>query len=201
MHFKSISNQSAVETPGIMSERAKACARSIVKEFVRQGSDRQVNLGSSVRQQIEADVAHDRITPITFDRALNEIKSLMSKDSFRRYKRSDLCKQYLAVVRERSGNKNRNGTIAIGNVGKVIISPAISIINSGAQTIASLTSKKSGASEMDRRRSTDDGDEVVTKVQMKNGGCDDVAVQDGATEGTNDKGKLFVNSGTGRETA
>lgn len=49
---------------------------------------------SSVRKQVEVEIAANRITNTMFDKAADEIKMMMSKDNFARYKKGDLFKKY-----------------------------------------------------------------------------------------------------------
>jgi hypothetical protein len=89
------------EYTDLAPELLREKALTLLKNYVKEGGVNQVNLPSVVRKECEAAVTEGRITVHTFDRACEEIKNLMSKDSFTRYKRGPLCKAYVALINER----------------------------------------------------------------------------------------------------
>lgn len=76
-------------------------ANYILLEYIKEGSDRQVNIPFEMKKEIENNVSKGNINLSTFDRAYNEIINLMSKDSFARYKKSQLCLKYIVTLSSR----------------------------------------------------------------------------------------------------
>ena len=91
--YKSIPPDNTIE----LIERAKA----LLSEYVLEASINQVNLPSTVRKALESDIQCGNITTNLFDHAAFEIKFLMSKDSFSRYKKGNICAKYVKEMRER----------------------------------------------------------------------------------------------------
>ncbi len=60
-------------------------AQQMMREYIVDGGDNQVNLPSKCRKEIESRIAKGVVDSDLFDQAQNEIVFLMSKDSFGRY--------------------------------------------------------------------------------------------------------------------
>ncbi len=107
-------------------------AKEIFQNFVVDGSPSQVNLPHQTRLQIESKmrISADAtlITPDIFDAAADEVKFLMSKDSFSRFKRSDLWAAYKRIYvanrrQKHHDNITPSGTASSGGSNPGIFPP------------------------------------------------------------------------------
>lgn len=79
-------------------EKRVQMARDMVKQFIGDTADRQVNIKGPTMMQIKNDLAANRVSVHLFDAAEDEVVKLMSSDSFARFKQSPLFQQLLDTV-------------------------------------------------------------------------------------------------------
>jgi hypothetical protein len=159
----------------------KEKAKSIYELYIVEGSPKQVNISSRVRLNIESSFKDGDISVRIFDKALEEIKLLMSADTLARYRKSDLYTQY---QRLKSGSSSpfltsaspvtkENKASPILNAMKAIFvsntfssgssSPdkrhsSTSRINFGTSLISTAFARSHSEGEKDRKNSADSGD-------------------------------------------
>ncbi len=76
----------------------QAAAVELCERFVRMNAPEQININGMTRTSIERTVAEGRATQDTFLPAENEILSLLERDSFGRFKQSDLFRDFLEAA-------------------------------------------------------------------------------------------------------
>ena len=89
--------------------QAKRATR-LVNKFVKVNSPFQVNIPHTMRERVLKAFDDHQINSRLFDEALNEVKDMLRKDAFERYKRSDVFKAYQAVATRKFAQRNYNVT-------------------------------------------------------------------------------------------
>jgi len=73
-------------------------AQTVIQKFIEINASEQVNIPSTMREDLVATVRSGNITVATFSAPMNEIIKLMSSNSLNRFKNSDLFTQLLNEV-------------------------------------------------------------------------------------------------------
>ncbi|XP_005098469.1 regulator of G-protein signaling 7 isoform X2 [Aplysia californica] len=82
-----------------------ACIQKIAEEFLTPGSHHEVNIDSKCSEEVQRNMKLAKPSRFTFDRAQEQVFSLMKKDTYQRFLRSEQYKHLLANAVQPGGKK------------------------------------------------------------------------------------------------
>jgi CRP-like cAMP-binding protein len=139
-------------TPAIQ-EQLQRKAEELVQQFIAENAPEQVNINGESRHSIESQVRERRVTHRTFLNAEHEIMQLLERDSFARFKQSELFREFLAAAEsyeeKSTGQIDAKGDNARLRAGSVVPRehPAVAAAKKRSDTMSTIDSRASAESE------------------------------------------------------